>query len=365
MNLHDYTYVPALKWRQGEYQALLKLTDDVKNHVAPLFTLPQPEYDFETQAPKCSKIEQCEKFITRFPTKWGSRPCWLDFDSEMSKEQLDNGLYSIEVVFRELQQIENAVVPVTSINLEPIALEALSKVIANSNKGLGIRVKAAQLNKPDIVAICENIVSVTNLEYEDIDLIIDLESPNFEMPEVFANMMVAALKRFPWLSRLRSVIVLACSFPESMSEINKNGDQIPRNEWAFYMDHFLPKISSLRQVNFGDYTIVHTQFTAAMDMRMLKPAAKIVYTDGNTWKIMKGGAFRDNPSQMQGLCRLIEKSSFYRQRDFSDGDLRIYQTANGQNNNGNMTTWKTVGINHHITHVVDDLANYFGVSSPV
>lgn len=45
-------YVPALKWRQGEYQALLRLKDKAKTRIKPFIMIPALEFDFEDNSPK-------------------------------------------------------------------------------------------------------------------------------------------------------------------------------------------------------------------------------------------------------------------------------------------------------------------------
>lgn len=44
-------YVPVLKWRQGEYLALSRLTATVMDWVTPLFEVPTEAWDFEAEAP--------------------------------------------------------------------------------------------------------------------------------------------------------------------------------------------------------------------------------------------------------------------------------------------------------------------------
>ena len=40
-------YVPILKWRQGEYLALEKLAQDIKDYVMPLIEVPPLEWDLK------------------------------------------------------------------------------------------------------------------------------------------------------------------------------------------------------------------------------------------------------------------------------------------------------------------------------
>ena len=45
-------YVPALRWRQGEYQALAGLAAAAKDRIVPYVTIPEVEFDFELLAAK-------------------------------------------------------------------------------------------------------------------------------------------------------------------------------------------------------------------------------------------------------------------------------------------------------------------------
>ncbi len=146
-----------------------------------------------------------------------------------------------------------------------------------------------------------------------------------------------------------------------MSQIERGVNVIPRHDWLFYKALLTSLPSRMRCTNYGDYTIVHPDFNLKMDMRILKPAGKLVYTTPTDWAICKGGAFRDNREQMYEHCKTIVNDSqfVFRGADFSDGDEYIAKCAAKEVELTNLTYWKRVTINHHITAVVHDLANYY------
>ena len=67
-------YVPALRWRQGEYQALARLAAAAKDRIVPYVTIPEVEFDFELWQPKKTVQEHVHPFAARFNAKWGQRP---------------------------------------------------------------------------------------------------------------------------------------------------------------------------------------------------------------------------------------------------------------------------------------------------
>lgn len=69
-------YTPVLKWRQGEYQALDRLTEWDKERIQPFFILPHIEFDFEARRPKKNLQEHIDGFLTRYPKKWGGCPAF-------------------------------------------------------------------------------------------------------------------------------------------------------------------------------------------------------------------------------------------------------------------------------------------------
>lgn len=88
---------------------------------------------------------------------------------------------------------------------------------------------------------------------------------------------------------------------------------------------------------------------------MIKPPGKIVYTTPKTLAICKSGSFLGHPEQMVDHCKtVVENPQFqFRGAEFSYGD----QYSSGKVNQTNLTRWKTVTINHHISTVVDQLSN--------
>jgi hypothetical protein len=64
-------YVPALRWRQGEYQALFRLATAAKDRIVPYITIPEVEFDFELWQPKKTVQEHVHPFPARFNAKWG------------------------------------------------------------------------------------------------------------------------------------------------------------------------------------------------------------------------------------------------------------------------------------------------------
>lgn len=355
MNLQDNHYVPSIRWRMGEYQALWKLSDAAKNRIVPFVVIPEVEFDFDDWTPKKTIQEHVAPFGKRFSQKWAMRPAWIDVHPNIYSGTMDNGQVPLDYVFDELRSIGSAAVPVTSLDA-PITINiAVAKIARLDGRGVGIRARIEHVMKPDFSNKLIALLTALDTAPEQADLIIDLGSPNFEPYDAFANALIAAFHGIPMLHMFRSFVLLSCAYPETIP-LAKPGGTLPRHDWAFYKVLRQKMLGDVRVPNYADYTIVNPQFTP-QDMRKIKSGGKVVYTTPSAWLIKKGGAFRDNPAQMHGLCMAVVSSGQFKGANFSHGDEYIDKCANKIEGPSNQPRWKQVAINHHITQVLEDISN--------
>ena len=85
MTFSTNQYVPILKWRMGEYQALVRLEDTIKDNIVPLIIIPPIEYDFEEQQDKKTVEEHISPFANRFQAKWGERHALIDLHQSLQR----------------------------------------------------------------------------------------------------------------------------------------------------------------------------------------------------------------------------------------------------------------------------------------
>src|ERR1700742_4556816 len=95
MAITVFDYVPVLKWRQGEYQALMRLDESHRQHVVPLIEVTPPEWDFEEGRPKKTLERQLEPFARRLKAKWGSHPAFLDTHLLKPTDRMPAGVHPL------------------------------------------------------------------------------------------------------------------------------------------------------------------------------------------------------------------------------------------------------------------------------
>ena len=361
MHLTEDTYVPSLRWRMGEYQALWHLSPAVKERVVPLITIPPVEFDFELRQPKKSVHEHVQPFVARYQSKWGKHPAWIALDREIALSLMDDGSHVFDFVFDGLRPNGNLAIPALPLGADSGTMDAASRAITHDGHGAAVLLRLEDLMASNPGKAIVNFAASLGISLNELDVIIDLRAPNFEPYQTFANALMAALKRLGNLHEIRTLVLLGTAIPESFTQLAKGSDEIPRHDWLFFKTLIGMLPAGMRRPIYGDHTIVHPNFTA-MDMRKVKAAGKIVYTTPETWATRKGGAFRDNPSQMYTHCEKVvtEPAFAFRGASFSYGDKYIAECAVKAESPSNLSRWKDVAINHHITTVADDLANLFG-----
>lgn len=359
MNLTEDMYVPALRWRQGEYQALFRLTNAAKGRIVPLITIPEIEFDFEEWVPKKGVQEHVHPFALRFFKKWGKRPAWIGVDASIITQPMDDGRDIFSYVFDALRGLECNAIPAVSLGADVATITSAAAIIKRDSLGVAVVLRLEDLMKSQPEADLLDCLAALDVKASEVDVVVDLGGPNFEPYAAFAGGLIAALKKLGDLRRFRNFVLVATAIPETFKEVGKGSSVLTRHDWMFY-DQLIGRLpAAMRKPNFGDYTIVHPKFTPT-DMRKIKSAGKIVYTTPTRWWVIKGGAFRDDPAQMHEHCAALVKDAVFRGGGFSHGDEYIEKCAVRSEGPSNQTRWKSVAINHHITQVLEDLAKLFG-----
>ena len=361
MILTSDMYVPGLRWRQGEYQALMRLQADAKQRTVPLITIPDVEFDFEIWAPKKSVQQHVHPFVARYKAKWGKRPAWISVHQNIVGKPMDDGRDVFTYVFDGLRTFDASAVPAIPLSVAPQTIKSVAKIVKRDTQGVAIVVQLEDLMKPNLAAAIHHLAKAVQAEFDEVDLIVDLGAPNFEPYPTFSGALIASLGKIDQLKQFRNFVVIGTAIPSSFKDVAKGHDEIVRHDWLFYKTFLNKSPDTLRRPVFGDYTIVHPDFVP-LDMRMIKSAGKVVYTTPKFWWVCKGGAFRDNPKQMHDHCAALVKKDFFCGADYSNGDEYIAKCAKREVGPSNQPRWKDITINHHITHVLDDLSKLDGAA---
>ncbi len=364
MSFDHQHYVPCLRWKMGEYQAVLRLSESTMSAMTPLIEVPEIGFDFAKQQPSKSVDDHVAPFAKRVKEKWGMRPCFVDLRLLGSSARMIDGTHPNRFIFEELRTHGCIVTPVAGIDRDSQYLDEVKRAVSKDGRGLCMRIRLEEAGRTDLKSSVDGVLSRLGLEARDCDLVLDLEAPpNFEPVYGFAKLIETMTRRLPYLRRWRTFTVIGTSFPVSMGEIEKGATSIPRSEWLLYktLIENLAK-SRVRLPAFGDYVINHPDILP-MDMRLLKPSATIRYAADDSWFVVKGTSVRnDGFEQYREHCQTVLASPHYSGPGFSWGDKYIENCASHGASTGNLTTWRGVGTNHHLEKVVRDISSLHGSS---
>jgi hypothetical protein len=353
-------YVPVLKWRQGEYQALWRLNDALKARVVPLIEVTPPDFDFEEWKPKKTIDEHLEKFATRLKQKWGARPALLDTGLLDPTARMIGGIHPLLWLMEQVRSEGATLIPVTGFDRDAAYQNAVRTVHSIDMQGAALRCDLEDAGGPDFAGDVEALAETIELDVSDIDIVVDLKAPNFEPIDGLAQLLANVLTASPVFLTARSLIITATAFPPTMASITGPIQFVSRQEWLLYRALISRLPTDARRPTFGDYAIAAPDLPQG-DMRLLKPSATVRYAVTDGWIIAKGSNVRDNGfEQYRGCCGAVTSSALYLGARFSPGSDYIERCRTGAAKTGNLTTWRWVGTNHHIAKVVYDLANFLG-----
>ena len=359
LDFSKYVYTPVLKWKQGEYQALLRLSDDAKDKVLPLIEIPPIGWDFEKQQRAKTLDEHLEPFPRRIEVKWPKRPIFVDCGLLDPVELMATGQHPLLYAISAASDKASIAIPVTDIDRHPDYQSAVKSCLSESETGLCVRITMDHLGFRDLSSRITWLIGELSADTGNLHLVVDLGAPDFDPLTDLVGALKARLRNIVGQYSWKTYALAGTSFPESMGPLETGAQVIPRYEWLLYKLYISTLSRSERVPNFGDCAISHP-VTPEGDMRVLQPSASVRYTVDDGWYVVKGMNVRKYKfGQYKSMCENVASSAYFCGSGYSKGDEYILGCSQGRESTGNLTTWRWVGVNHHITKVVDDLANLF------
>jgi hypothetical protein len=350
-------YVPVLKWKMGEYQALSRLSDQVKARTTPLLEIPPVGFDFESREARESWSSHLGDFGRRLRNKWQSRLCFIDLKHIPRDVRVANQ-HPLEFIFGQVRAEGCTAIPVVSLNSDHHFMQSVSRIAREDGRGAALRISLEDFDSDDLVSAIENCLSSLGLQITDADLIVDLDAANFVPIKAFVRSLGILYEMIPTPNRWRTLTIVGSSYPQTVAGFEPES-LVNRNEWITYKAFVKSLGRDTRIPTFGDYADA-TPDLVELDMRLIKPLAKLRYTIDDQWYIAIGSNVRSNGfGQYRDMCTKLIRKSFYSGKSFSEADRYIYDCATGNQKTGNLSTWVWVATNRHISKVVSDLANFY------
>ncbi|MDD5382321.1 MAG: beta family protein [Candidatus Margulisbacteria bacterium] len=363
MAFNHFHYVPCLKWKTGEYQAILKMPESMKKMITPLIEVPEYTFDHEERKKPKTLDHHIELFIKRVGAKWGGAPCFVDIKNIHNSTNMGNGKSLVAHIYEELFQNNCSPILVTGVErADAFQAEIINVLAKNSSADLCLRLPLEEFAKNGFEKRLQLLLERMKIGINKVHLIIDLGAPNFIPLDGFFKAIQESIYRYLNPKDWMTFSIVGTSMPN----IIKQGVSIlPRYEWKLYKTIINQcKKEGLRLPAFGDYAVTYPSVTPDLDWTKISSSAKMKYTIDDGWYLVKGKSLRDGPpTQFHDMCRDLVGSSYYSGQKYSFGDQFIQKCATDKSvKTRNHTLWVTAGTNHHLVKVALDIANLYASS---
>jgi hypothetical protein len=354
-------YVPFLKGKQGELDALSKIERRDREHLTPLIEIGPIDIDPKTGARVKSLDETLEGVAAKIVNAWGSLDfCFVDLPEFEPTARVEDGRHPVARFFDEAKTVDLAALPVTGLDRDRPQLEAVAEAISWGRNGVGVRLRRAELQDPAALdAGLRRLADALQIDFRQIDLLLDFGPILKSEVATIKGETEAAVQCLPDIAAWRSLTLCSGAFPQTVSPDVKPGKsgQLERREWQLWNTLIdgkrLPRLPA-----FADYGVASTAWLRGFDPEIMDPAAKIVYARDSDWLVVRGRSLRKKSyEQYRALAAQVVKSGSFRGNKHCWGDDYIAKCAKRQVGTGSLQTWVSVATNHHLCVVAHQLAN--------
>lgn len=359
-------YIPIMRWKAAEKDALLHLRPEEKKSITPLIELlmPQPKppkAGASVKTPDELLQESIDEFKSSLPhladqilEYWGQSPVFIDvhmIDGSIRAESLLEILTLGEKLDLFMIPVVN-IIPVIDFDSDIKTREVAIDFVKKYKKGVCLRLSRVDLNKESLGSSIERFLEKTGLETKDIDLLVD-----FKIIDETDLSFVETIDSIPKLLEWRTFTLAGGAFPPDLSKFVLGENYTNRLDWNCWLNHIGSR-ELKRKPSFGDYTILHPIYKDPI--RGAIPSASIRYSLKDRWLIMRGqGGQARKTAQYLANAQLLGQHAEFSGESFSFGDAYIVEKGKDLSNvkTGSPRTWLTAGINHHLTLVVSQISS--------
>ena len=347
MNFDETQYVPVLKLKGGEKDALALLSPSVRTRIRPLLEVIERDEEEKTPA------EHIDTTFKKFKTAVQHlRSYFLD-----CREVAADGPEIAEDVFRRADEMGIRFVPVTGITRSVDRQAAL----AHRTNGLALRLTIEEFDQQVVRNELLPFVKTLDVPREMIDLIIDLGAVDHMVLPGAQQQAADFLNDIPDPTSWRTLTLSAAAFPIGMGDLQTGSyDLLDRTDWLAWRDGIYADTSFRRVPTYSDGVIQHPSGVEGIDWRTRTMSASIRYATGDQWLRIKGVSTKVKlPSdQFPVLATSLvdgDLSAHFAGASHCEGCLGMRCAADGADGYGGLTKWRTLGTVHHITNVIEQL----------
>ena len=341
-------YVPILKSKAGELNALTRATEGTWDRMTPLIEgMGAAGID---DLPSRSTYPNLANRLALAVS--GGRPFYLDFPWLDSRSRVNIrvkghqfAVNAIEHVHADCRSAGLAFIPVLSPIHDAGRAPLVRAAIERDGRGVCLRVQISGVVwEEGLATTLDRLLQATGASRSHADLLLDLSylpsPPGFE-----ARHIQRVIEELNHLEDWRSLILAGTVIPASGAGWPEGGiTEVPRHEWQLYRS--LRGLQPRRMPAYGDFAVQHPEPPEGGGPGM---RASIRYTSDELVLFARGHALLEHGTgQYHELCQLLVDRQEYLGSRFSWGDDVIGRTASGASPPGGEPLWRGAGTSHHL-----------------
>lgn len=350
-------YVPILLTRRGERRALAAVDDTVRTVLSPLMVVPPIPWDYDSEQP----AKTLEQYLAPLPQELahciGPIGASIDLVFLDDDQRVADGRHPLAWVVEEARSLGSPLVPVCSIARSADYLDAVSRLVAQDDLGVCIRLEIGEWPS-DRPGEFDGLLQQLSVAPPDVDLILDVGS---ETGPLAGTALRSEIEALPSLLEWRSVVIAGAGMPKEMPS-GQGLHVLPRSEWIVYEGLFNVNPEIGRVPSFGDYGIAHPDPVVDVDPKVMNISGTFRYTTGENWLFARGPLFKGRGGSGIGGAALTEAASRLTahpdyQADHCSVEEWLESVADGSASGGNPEAWRREATLHHLRVVAEQLSN--------
>ena len=344
-------YMPILKTKKGEWEALKHLDDPDRDLIFPLIEC--TTLVLTQQQPAADHLKQHVERLAAFLDAAGAKHRTFGIDSSLLLPTLSNQAKLLASVCRRFTQkglkISPCVLP------ETIAKPSGELAELGQYEDVIVRIALRGCLPTQVAQFIKDAWIGLQNKHVRLHVLLDMHDLAGGDAAAIANSRKAYVLAAAGSSHAHTVTVAGGSFPYFLTGIPQGQTKIGRVEWLVWQD--LTQDPALTRVRFGDYTVTNPRPLEGIDPTKVNASAAIRYAREDHWVLLKAGvAKKYGYNQYNTLSKLLVTDSCYCGETFSYGDGRYHYHAQPGATSGNLWTWRRDATSHHLVLTAREIA---------
>lgn len=334
-------YIPQLRWKRGERNALFNLSPLGKTNVSPLFLLGTDQFKPKKATALKQPVPASVVIAQDVATCWGSTPFYFDASSIAD---VSGYPHRFEAIATECRNLGLQMIPATRLGVSKSYLAAVQSIAAIDSRGISLRIDLQEMTS------LSTWVAGWPFQMQETDLLIDFGDQAGTIATL-GDALNIAFRSLHGGSNWRSVTTVGTSMPANFTGMRQGAHTIKRHEkfiWEQLVAFGLPYA-----LDYGDYATVTTAapppgiaWGYPISVRYTLTDSFLVCRGVRT----KGFGARDQGDQLKDHAKVIVATPNRGALAHCWGDQEIDAIAIGKSPQG-LEHWVHISVNRHIEKI--------------